>query len=122
MEGGCVRRHDGPIVQDLEGRKQGRSGAIEFDCCQGESLCCRDLGRFRKSEKCVTGSTARVGVATYANGPKQSAYGHRGESSSNAAGWRARSGGVWAAQRCERAGCAAEEAETITRFCREGRL
>ena len=30
---------------------------IEFDCCQGETFCCRDLGRFRKSGKCVTGLT-----------------------------------------------------------------
>jgi len=54
-EGGRVKRDDEPVVQDVDGQMQGCSGAIEFDCCQGESLCCRDLGRFRKSEKCVTG-------------------------------------------------------------------
>lgn len=58
-EGGRVYGAEEAVVQNVDVRMQVCSGEIEFDCCQGESLCCRDLGRFRQLEKCVTGGDAQ---------------------------------------------------------------
>ena len=65
-EGGRVKRHSEPVVQDVDSRMQGRSETIEFDCCQGESLCCRDLGRFGKVRHWLNGSRWRRNVRKWA--------------------------------------------------------
>jgi hypothetical protein len=83
-------------VEDAESRMQVHSGGIEFDCCQGEVFCCRDLGRFRKSENvCVTGwdgSRWRRNVRKGGAADRQ-AHRRRASRASRAAGGRARGRG-----------------------------
>ena len=106
LAGGAAseRRAD---VSSATMRGRGRTSRVGCRCTAGgqrlsvaraKVLCCRDLGRFRKSGKvCVSlAGTARVGVATYATdggGAGRQAHRRRGRAASRAAGGRARGRG-----------------------------